>query len=276
MAPLTTTRILLIDDDRDDRRLIIDMLAESKRSQFVVDEADSGQAGLDLLQSTNHYDVVFLDYRLPDRDGLEILQDIISLRFEVPVTIITNMNNQSLQIKAIELGAVDFLEKGKFNTDILERSCMYAIGMHEKNNNNGDTPSVGVLMGQLVNLTRDSIKAQTEMTQETREFRRELGIGVKILSNQSTTHDVECKNTHNIILQEITKKPSPKYKWILDWVAAHPVIALVAAMLLVISISLSFLLVEHLSVDQIEAIKGGKATGVLLDGQIEVEEPWIG
>ena len=277
MAPVTTIHILLIDDDRDDRRLITDMLAESKRAQFIVDEAESGDKGLKILND-NRYDVVFLDYKLPDKDGITILKDIVSFRYNVPVTIITNLNDTSIQVKALEAGAVDFLEKGKINTDILERTCLYAIRMHEKTKNGG-APGVGVLMEQLVNLTRDGIKAQTEMTQETREFRRELGTGIEALSGRLDRHGTNCAARHKETQARVTDRDNlSKFKWILDWIAAHPVIAfslLVFLMALVVMVaSLGVLLFEHLSVDQIKALKG--ASGILMDESSEVFLQWIG
>jgi len=270
---LITTKILLIDDDSDDRLLIKDMLSESKRARFVVEEAETGEAGLESLR-TNRYDAVFLDFRLPDKDGSTVLKEIIDLRFNVPVIIITNLNDLAIQNEALEAGAVDFLEKGKINTDILERTIIYAIGLQEKKN--GNAPGVGVLMEQLVNLTRDGTKAQTKMTQETREFRRELGEGLQKVSELLLAQGADNTNTHKVILEKIEEKNTPKAKWVFDWIALHPVVAFAMLMsaiaLIVILAILVVLLFEHASAEKIKAMKD--IVGFLLMDHSAMVQRW--
>lgn len=276
MTPVTSIRILLIDDDVDDRKLVIDMLSEAKRAKFLVDEAGTGGTGLEKLRATR-YDVVFLDYKLPDKNGLSVLKDIIDLRFNVPVAIITNMNEVHIQNDALELGATDFLEKGKFTTDTLERTCLYAIGLHEKKTKNGSGPGVGVLMEQLVGLTRDNIKAQTQMTQETREFRRELGDGLKYFGDRLTNQEIERKNNYESLSNKIDDRNSPKTKWMFDWIANHPVIAFALLMsiitLIVILAVLGIMFFEHISTEKIKAMKD--FVGFLIMDNTAVIRRWI-
>lgn len=254
-------KILIIDDDADDRLLLTDMLStDARRFRFIVDGVESGQAGLDALR-TSKYDVVLLDYKLsdPDMTGIDILKKITSLHFNVPVIIITNLNDVSIQARAIEAGAAEFLEKGRFNSDTLERTCIYAIGLHEKATRNGSGPGVGVLMEQLVSLTRESVQANSAVAQETQEFRRELNTGIQQLSSQLLNHNTECQFGHKEVIQEVQSKNKPYWKWLLEWIVAHPWIAfmllilMIGTVIMIITLAITF--IGYLDIEKINALK---------------------
>ncbi|MBE5317124.1 MAG: response regulator transcription factor [Xanthomonadales bacterium] len=99
-------RILVIDDEPQIRRL----LEISLRAQgYAVEEASSGAAGLAAL-ATHGADLVVLDIGLPDREGHEVLRDIRSWT-EVPVIMLSVRASESEKVKALDLGANDYVTK---------------------------------------------------------------------------------------------------------------------------------------------------------------------
>lgn len=220
---MSAIKVLLIEDDHDDARLLQDLMRDAGRATFILETAFLAQDGLALLKKTR-FDVILLDYRLPDMDGLSVLQEIEKLHYQIPVVIVTSHGDRNLQARAIEQGAAEFLEKGSITTDLLERTCLYAIGLNEKKTNNSG-PGVGQLIEQLVGLTRESVKAQAENAQEVRELRRELAAGFEKIQEDSKAHLKYSEKRHNILEESI--QDLSQLRWLLKWVAAHPKMAFV-------------------------------------------------
>ena len=103
-------KLLVVDDDEFNRRIIARLLAKEDYSD--VDMAENGQHALDLIRE-NSYDAIMLDIEMPELDGygvLEHLQRDMRLR-EIPVIMISGVDETSSVIKCIELGATDYLHK---------------------------------------------------------------------------------------------------------------------------------------------------------------------
>jgi DNA-binding response OmpR family regulator len=254
MPPKMTIRVLVIDDDQDDCRLIKDLLGDAARAEFTVDDAHTAQEGFYQLQQTHHrYDVILLDYKLPDSDGITFLQKLHELHFQTPIIIVTSHGDKNLQDQAMEMGAVEYLEKGTFGAALLERTCLYAIGVQEKRRQNGDgAPGVGVLIEQLVGLTRQSVKAQTEAAQQTRELRQDFAQSLK-------RHTEETREQHDKILAEV-KSIKSTWRWLLEWVVDHPMVAIFIFLCLVLVAVLGVLLLDALDVGKLKDLKGLKTT----------------
>lgn len=99
--------ILIIDDDIFICKAIQKHL---DRKGFETEIAFTGNAGLQRLKK-KPFDLVLCDFRLPDKDGLEILQEIKRMDLDVPVVIITAYANVRLAVKLIKQGAADYLTK---------------------------------------------------------------------------------------------------------------------------------------------------------------------
>lgn len=98
-------RILIIDDEEDIRFSLRGILEDEG---YEVLEAESGEEGLTKLKDC---DFVFLDIWLPGKDGLEILQEILKFNSDLPVVMISGHGTIETAVKAIKLGAYDFIEK---------------------------------------------------------------------------------------------------------------------------------------------------------------------
>ena len=123
-------KILLIDDDRTQQRLMREMVKNFRSGPFELEEAETYGEGLKKLL-TGKYAVCLLDYRLDDRDGLALLREAIIGGCVTPVIVLTADDSEEVDIAAMEAGAVDYLVKGKLTLRLLERALRYALKLDE-------------------------------------------------------------------------------------------------------------------------------------------------
>lgn len=107
------TSILIIDDDDSMRELLTSIL----KSAYRVTAVDNGRAGLIAMRSS-HVDVVLLDLCLPDMNGLDVLKEIKDSWPQTVVIMITVVKEIKTAVKAVQLGAFDYINK-EFNYDEL-------------------------------------------------------------------------------------------------------------------------------------------------------------
>ena len=104
---MTQFRVLLVDDETEFLETLVKRLRKRK---LDVTSAESGKEALQMLQQ-NPVDVVVLDVRMPDMDGLETLKEIKKLRPAVEVIMLTGHANVEVAMQGMELGAFDYLMK---------------------------------------------------------------------------------------------------------------------------------------------------------------------
>lgn len=119
-------RILQIEDNPGDVRLIKEMLKDVKSADSVLKDASDLASGIEMLKD-NGYDLILLDLGLPDSMGLSTLEKIHSINSVVPIVIMTGIDDEELGLKAVQSGAQDYLVKSEIDPDVLIRSIRYAI-----------------------------------------------------------------------------------------------------------------------------------------------------
>lgn len=119
-------KILVIEDNPGDARLIKIYLKESFGDKFTFSAADYLSKGLELL-SKESFDVIILDLALPDSSGLDTFKKVYENSPQIPIIVLTGLEDESLGIKAMKLGAQDFLDKGQITGKQLSRSINYSI-----------------------------------------------------------------------------------------------------------------------------------------------------
>ena len=121
-----TKRILLVEDNPGDVRLIMELLHEFGNNQFSLKYTDRiGQALDDLAKE--QFDLLLLDLSLPDGSGLETVRLVCGATPQLPIIVLTGLNDDSLAIEAVQAGAQDYLIKGEVNGPLLIRSMNYAM-----------------------------------------------------------------------------------------------------------------------------------------------------
>jgi len=119
-------RVLLIDDDQDMQVLVSEMLSDIVRTSFSLDWCDTYNMGLDILRNQQH-DICLLDYRLGEKNGVELLSESISEGVTIPLILLTGIDAGDLDVQALAAGATDYIEKQNLNSVLLERSIRYSI-----------------------------------------------------------------------------------------------------------------------------------------------------
>jgi DNA-binding NtrC family response regulator len=114
--PERQPRVLIIDDDTG----LLEAYTVLLEEEFRVYTAASGQAGLALFQHED-IDVVLLDIRLPDIDGMEVLRQLKAIDPDPEVLMLTALNDARLAVEALREGATDYLIKPVNNEDLLAR-----------------------------------------------------------------------------------------------------------------------------------------------------------
>jgi len=101
------TRILVIDDERSIRNTLKDILGFEG---YNVEVAENGFLGLEMVKMTD-FDIILCDIKMPEMDGIEVLEKILELKPQTTVVMISGHGNIDTAVEAIKKGAFDFIVK---------------------------------------------------------------------------------------------------------------------------------------------------------------------
>ena len=107
MGTKRSLRILLVDDEEITHQTLGDYLREAGQQ---VDGARDGRAALQAVEAC-HYDLALVDLQMPGIDGFSLVERLEKLRPEMPVVVITGHPDLEIAVRALRLGAADFLTK---------------------------------------------------------------------------------------------------------------------------------------------------------------------
>lgn len=117
---------MIIDDDEDDYFIIADYIKEIDSNKFIIDWCDNYQSAIEKFKS-GIYDIYFVDYRLGNETGLELLKEAINLQCDRPIILLSGKGNKAIDIEAMKSGATDYLIKSELNAEKLERCIRYSL-----------------------------------------------------------------------------------------------------------------------------------------------------
>lgn len=119
-------KVLLIEDNPGDARLVKEMLVDAWANNFSLAHVEMIREGLSLLMDEG-YHVILLDLSLPDGHGLDTARQVCAAAPHLPVIILTGLDDETIAIHAVQEGAQDYLVKGQMDSNLLARAIRYAI-----------------------------------------------------------------------------------------------------------------------------------------------------
>ncbi|HUA36165.1 MAG TPA: response regulator [Candidatus Binataceae bacterium] len=124
--PEGTIKVLLIEDNPGDARLVEIALSESPSDRFELSIASRLSHGIEIL-ARSRIDIVLLDLSLPDCLPQETVSRIAAAAPHLPIVVLTGYEDERFSREVVRLGAQDYLVKGQFDSRLLARALYYAI-----------------------------------------------------------------------------------------------------------------------------------------------------
>lgn len=121
-------KILVVDDDEVDRMAVRRAL-KAAEVQMELSEASSCAAAIDLLHQEN-FDCVFLDYHLPDKNGLELVRQLRRAEIKIPLIVLTGQGDEQIAVDLMKAGASDYLAKSRISPETLSQMLRSAIRVY--------------------------------------------------------------------------------------------------------------------------------------------------
>jgi PAS domain S-box-containing protein len=124
--PVTVLKVLLIEDNPGYAEVIRIMLDNSRDIRFELKSVKRLSEGFDHL-SDNGTDLILLDLKLPDSEGIETFDKVCTRAPGVPIIVLTVTDNDMLALEAVQKGAQDYLVKEQVDTKSLVHAIRYAV-----------------------------------------------------------------------------------------------------------------------------------------------------
>lgn len=119
--------ILVIEDNRGDFVLIEDFLIEEFKTIEVAHCRDFTSSISYLEQNKQRISAVLLDLSLPDKQGLQLINELMSYNFQIPFIILTGYSDLRMTKQSLQLGISDYLIKDELNPVVLHKTISFAI-----------------------------------------------------------------------------------------------------------------------------------------------------
>jgi CheY-like chemotaxis protein len=103
-------RILYIEDNPDDQLTLKHLLEKEMPISFDLFAAETGTDGLKKIEE-ERFDLIFLDYKLPDMTGIELLRELQNRKVETPIIFVTGKGSEKTAVEAMKLGVQDYIVK---------------------------------------------------------------------------------------------------------------------------------------------------------------------
>jgi diguanylate cyclase (GGDEF)-like protein len=121
--------VLLVEDNPVDARMVQEALTGSVRVRFRVQTADRLTAALARV-AKEPFDVIILDLTLPDGWGLDTFVKLHAVAGDLPIVVLTGLDDETLGVMAVQQGAQEYLVKSQVTDTLIVRSVRYAVQRH--------------------------------------------------------------------------------------------------------------------------------------------------
>ena len=185
---------MIVEDNPGDALIINEMLKEIYNDKFVLAHFKRVEEGLKHIDEG--FDILLLDLNLPDSHGVETFKTMNTHVPELPIIILTGLNDENLAINIVSEGAQDYLVKGQIDEQLLSRSIKYSI---ERKNIERDLKKSEEKYKQMVEKIESGlfvINSNNQITYINKQMAGMLGYTTDEINNQNIFQFIqkECKN----------------------------------------------------------------------------------
>jgi len=196
-------RILLIEDDADDAALTRELLGDIFGAALALEWVRSWDAGLAAVGETRH-DIYLVDYRLGDRNGLQLVRAAIEGDAAAPFIVLTGQGSREIDLAAMRAGASDYLVKSEMTAPLLERAIRYAVERHRAERRLAELAQFDQLTG-LANrvLFRDYLLKTLARAERHRQL---VAVMLLDLDRFKTVNDTYGHEAGDLLLRQIAQR----------------------------------------------------------------------
>jgi CheY-like chemotaxis protein len=127
--PIVDAKVLLVEDSRDHQYLFIKRIKEAGIDSIMVFE--TGEDAIRKIKEGTDFNLVIVDYSLPGKSGIEVIEEIRHLNREIPIIMITGLGSERIAVQAMKLGVQDYLTKEEmFEPDNLKQTITQVLLEH--------------------------------------------------------------------------------------------------------------------------------------------------
>jgi signal transduction histidine kinase len=173
-------RVLLLEDNLGDARLVREFLRDAQSGALSLDHAQSLAQAHELL-STSEYDAALIDLSVGDSEGIETFRAVRATSPRVAVIVLSGLSDEDMALQAVQEGAQDYLMKGRVDGELLVRAVHYAVERQQLDQQRRD---FAAMVSHELRNPLATILGWAEVMKRTRQF-HERAIDIVI---DQTTH----------------------------------------------------------------------------------------
>ncbi len=219
-------KVLLIEDNPGDARLIQEMLAEEKNISFGLEWKDNLSEGLKHLDG-GEIDIVLLDLTLPDSRGFNTFARVQEKAHQVPIIVLTGLDDETLAIRAVRQGAQDYLVKGKVDSYHLVHSILYAIARRRGEERQFTAQELKEYDGKEGKPAYIAFEGKVYDVSDSRLWKNGTHAKIHFAGNDLTENILKAPHSEEVLIKfhivgELTREESFRQKLLLKLVELHP------------------------------------------------------
>jgi len=196
-------KILLIDDDRLQYRLVQAHFKNFVGERYELEWAATYEDGMDKLLTGTHA-ACLLDYQLGERDGLQLIREAVARGCRTPIVFLTAETAERVDIAAMNAGALDYLVKGEITPRMIERSLRYALKLGETLEALRRLATRDQLTGLLNR--REFERILNEEDERVRRFKHSLALVMVDIDHFKSVNDTHGHPVGDVVLREVARR----------------------------------------------------------------------